>query len=96
MAWPQVVEEGKSMKALLSVAPGGPETLVLSERPRPSPGQGELCVRVLACAINFPDVLIIEDKYQTRPERPFAPGSEVSGVVEAVGRGSRAGGSATG
>lgn len=75
------------MKALLSVAPGGPESLVLTERPRPSPGQGELCVRVLACAINFPDVLIIEDKYQTRPERPFAPGSEISGVVEEVGPG---------
>jgi NADPH:quinone reductase-like Zn-dependent oxidoreductase len=40
---------------------------------------------VLACGINFPDVLIIEDKYQTRPERPFAPGAEVAGVVEEVG-----------
>jgi NADPH:quinone reductase-like Zn-dependent oxidoreductase len=73
------------MKALLSVAPGGPETLELTERPRPSPGPGELAVRVLSCGINFPDVLIIEDKYQLRPERPFAPGAEIAGVVEEVG-----------
>jgi NADPH2:quinone reductase len=73
------------MKALLSVAPGGPDTLVLTERPRPVPGPGELGVRVLACGINFPDVLIIEDKYQLRPERPFAPGAEIAGVVEEVG-----------
>jgi NADPH:quinone reductase-like Zn-dependent oxidoreductase len=75
------------MKALLSVAPGGPETLVLTERPRPAAGAGELCVRVLACGINFPDVLIIEDKYQLRPERPFAPGAEIAGEVVEVGAG---------
>ena len=40
-----------------------------------------------ACAINFPDVLIIEDKYQLKPPRPFAPGSEIAGEVEAVGEG---------
>ena len=51
------------------------------------PGPGQLLVRVKACAINYPDVLIIEDKYQFRPERPFAPGGEIAGVVEAVGEG---------
>lgn len=75
------------MKALLSKAPGGPETLELSERPNPVAGPGELFIRVRACAINYPDVLVIEDKYQFRPERPFAPGGEVAGVVEAVGEG---------
>ena len=75
------------MKALLSLEPGGPETLALTELPDPVPGPGQLLVRVKACAINYPDVLIIEDKYQFRPPRPFAPGGEISGVVEAVGEG---------
>ncbi len=75
------------MKALLSVAPGGPETLQLTEVPDPVAGAGQLLVRVRACAINYPDVLIIEDKYQFKPPRPFAPGGEIAGVVEAVGEG---------
>ena len=73
------------MKALLSHAPGGPEMLELAELPDPVPAKGQLLVRVKACAINYPDVLIIEDKYQFRPERPFAPGGEIAGIVEAVG-----------
>ncbi|HMJ92559.1 MAG TPA: NADPH:quinone oxidoreductase family protein [Allosphingosinicella sp.] len=75
------------MKALLSRAPGGPETLELAELPDPKPGPGQLLVQVRACAINYPDVLIIEDKYQFRPERPFAPGGEIAGVVEVAGDG---------
>ncbi|HYN45668.1 MAG TPA: NADPH:quinone oxidoreductase family protein [Allosphingosinicella sp.] len=75
------------MKALLSRAPGGPETLELAELPDPVPGPGQLLVRVKACAINYPDVLIIEDKYQFKPERPFAPGGEIAGIVEAAGDG---------
>jgi NADPH:quinone reductase-like Zn-dependent oxidoreductase len=75
------------MKALLSAAPGGPETLQLTELPEPVAGPGQLLVRVKACSINYPDVLIIEDKYQFKPPRPFAPGGEVAGVVEAVGEG---------
>ena len=73
------------MRALLSHSPGGPETLRLTDIPDPVPGPGQLLVRVRACAINYPDVLIIEDKYQLKPPRPFAPGSEVAGEVEAVG-----------
>ncbi|MFM9977963.1 MAG: NADPH:quinone oxidoreductase family protein [Sphingomonadaceae bacterium] len=73
------------MKALLSVAVGGPETLEMREIEAPVAGLGQLLVTVKACAINFPDVLIIEDKYQFRPQRPFAPGSEIAGIVEAVG-----------
>jgi NADPH:quinone reductase-like Zn-dependent oxidoreductase len=75
------------MKALLSKAPGGPETLQLTELPDPVAGPGELLVRVRATAINYPDVLIIEDKYQFKPPRPFAPGGEIAGEVEAVGEG---------
>ena len=75
------------MKTLLSHEPGGPETLELVERPTPEPGAGQVLVRVLACAVNFPDVLIIEDKYQLKPPRPFAPGAEIAGEVVAVGGG---------
>ena len=75
------------MKALLSEAPGGPETLKLTELADPTPGPGQLLVRVRACAINYPDVLIIEDKYQFKPARPFAPGGEIAGEVEALGDG---------
>ena len=75
------------MKALLSHEPGPPETLRLSDVPEPSAGRGELLVRVRACAINYPDVLIIEDKYQFRPPRPFAPGGEVAGEVVETGEG---------
>ncbi|MGV3480329.1 MAG: NADPH:quinone oxidoreductase family protein [Sphingobium sp.] len=75
------------MKALLSTAVGGPETLVVEERPDPVAGPGQLLVAVRACAVNYPDVLIIEDKYQFKPPRPFSPGGEIAGVVEAVGEG---------
>ncbi|HEU4960890.1 MAG TPA: NADPH:quinone oxidoreductase family protein [Sphingomonas sp.] len=75
------------MRALLSKAPGGPETLELSEVADPAAGRGQVVVAVRACSINYPDVLIIEDKYQFRPERPFAPGGEIAGVVESVGEG---------
>ena len=75
------------MKALLSMAAGGPETLVLEDVADPVAGPGQLLVAVKACSVNYPDVLIIEDKYQFKPPRPFSPGSEVSGVVEAVGEG---------
>ena len=75
------------MKALLSLAPGGPETLQMSDIDAPVAGPGQLLVAVKFCAINYPDVLIIEDKYQFRPTRPFAPGSEIAGVVEALGQG---------
>lgn len=75
------------MKALLSTATGGPDTLVLGDLPRPTAGKGQIVIDTKACAVNFPDVLIIEDKYQFRPERPFAPGGEVAGLVAEVGEG---------
>ncbi len=75
------------MKALLSREAGPADTLELADVPEPRPGRGEVLVAVRACAINYPDALIIEDRYQVRPERPFPPGAEVAGVVEAVGEG---------
>ena len=73
------------MKALLSKAPGGPASLVLEDVADPAPRAREVVVRVAACGVNFPDSLIIEDKYQVRPPRPFSPGGEVSGVIESLG-----------
>ncbi len=75
------------MRALVSEAPGGPETLVMRDLPDPVPGKGEVLLGIKACAINYPDVLVIEDRYQFRPERPFAPGGEIAGVIEALGEG---------
>ena len=75
------------MKALLSTEVGGPDTLVLSELPSPQAKPGFAVVQVKACGVNFPDVLIIEDKYQFKPERPFAPGGEIAGVITSVGEG---------
>jgi NADPH:quinone reductase len=75
------------MKALLSTRPGGPDTLVQGELPEPSVGPGEVRVAVRACGVNYPDLLIIQDLYQFKPPRPFAPGAEVAGVVDAVGEG---------
>ena len=75
------------MKALLSTEAGGPETLVLEEASPPEAGPGKAVVSVKAVGVNFPDVLIIEDKYQFKPPRPFAPGGEIAGVVKAVGEG---------
>jgi NADPH2:quinone reductase len=75
------------MKALLSQSPGLPETLTLADLPEPAPGRGDVLLEVKAVGVNFPDVLIIQDMYQFKPERPFAPGGEVSGVVTALGEG---------
>lgn len=75
------------MRALLSRAPGGPETLVLAEVATPAVGAGEVLIDVRACGVNFPDSLMIEDRYQIRPPRPFAPGAEIAGIVSAVGEG---------
>ena len=73
------------MKAILSTEPGGPETLVLTELPLPEPRKNEVRIRVRAAGLNFPDTLIIRDLYQMKPPRPFAPGGEVAGEIDAVG-----------
>ncbi len=75
------------MKAIRTHAVGGPETLTLDEIDAPTPGPGEVLIAVKACAINYPDGLIIRDMYQFKPQRPFSPGGEISGVIETVGEG---------
>ena len=75
------------MKAMLSTRVGAPDTLELKDLPDPVAKPGEVVVAVKACGVNYPDVIIIEDKYQFKPERPFAPGGELAGVVESVGEG---------
>ena len=73
------------MKAMMSHEPGGPETLKLTEIPTPDPGPGMVRIAVKAAGVNFPDTLIIRDMYQFKPPRPFAPGGEIAGVIDAVG-----------
>ena len=75
------------MRALLSHQPGPPSTLVVEEIDKPSAKKGEVLVRVNVAALNFFDCLIIEDKYQFKPPRPFSIAAEMSGVVESVGEG---------
>ena len=75
------------MKAILSKAPGLPDSLVLEEIASPSAGPGQAVVSVRAVGVNFPDFLIIQDMYQFKPPRPFSPGGEISGVVKSVGEG---------
>lgn len=75
------------MKAVLCKEYGPPETLVLEEVASPEPGEGQVRIAVKSAAVNFPDVLIIENKYQFKPPLPFSPGGEVAGVVDKVGPG---------
>src|SRR5687768_8606271 len=65
----------------------GPSGLRVDELPEPSPGAGEVLIDVKAAALNFPDVLLSYGKYQFKPEPPFIPGGEASGIVKAIGDG---------
>ena len=75
------------MKAMLCEKFGPPEDLVLKEVANLIPLAGQVRIATEACGVNFPDTLIIENKYQFKPELPFAPGGEVTGIVDAVGDG---------
>ncbi|MFK7842960.1 MAG: NADPH:quinone oxidoreductase family protein [Sphingorhabdus sp.] len=75
------------MKALMSTKVGGADTLEMLDVDAPVAGKGQVLIDIKACSINYPDVLIIQDLYQFKPQRPFAPGGEVSGVILAVGEG---------
>lgn len=75
------------MKAMMSVEAGGPDSLRLMEVATPEPAAGQIRIAVKAAGVNFPDTLIIRDLYQFRPARPFAPGGEVAGIVDALGDG---------
>ena len=73
------------MKAVVCKAWGLPDSLVVEDLPELVPGPGQVVVDVKAAGVNFPDVLIIQGKYQFKPELPFTPGSELAGTVGAVG-----------
>jgi NADPH2:quinone reductase len=75
------------MKAVLCKHFGPPESLVLEEIATPRPGPGEVVVSVKAASVNYPDVLVIQNKYQGKPPLPFSPGAELAGVVKSVGEG---------
>jgi NADPH:quinone reductase len=75
------------MRAIVSTVPGGPQTLAVVDVADPEPGPDEVVIDVRACGVNFPDALIIEDRYQFKPPRPFSPGSETAGVVSRLGKG---------
>ena len=65
----------------------GPDALTWKDAPTPEPGKGEVRVAIKAASLNFPDLLIVQGKYQMKPPLPFVPGAEFAGVVEAVGEG---------
>src|SRR5258707_15719774 len=75
------------MKAMLCTHYGPPEEMELRDLPAPVPGKGQVLIAVKACGVNFPDVLMLADKYQFKPALPFPPGGEVAGVVTALGDG---------
>ena len=72
------------MKAVLCKTLGPARDLVLEDVASPQPRKNEILLDVQAAGVNFPDTLIIEDKYQFRPERPFSPGGEVAGCFDLV------------
>jgi len=76
-----------AMKAVVCKQFGPPESLVIEDLPSPQAGPGEAVISVKAASLNFPDVLIIQNKYQFKPPLPFSPGSELAGVVKEVGAG---------
>ncbi|HMN22329.1 MAG TPA: NADPH:quinone oxidoreductase family protein [Ottowia sp.] len=75
------------MHAWLCENPVGVDALAWKDLPTPEPGKGQVRIRIQAASLNFPDLLIVQNKYQMKPELPFVPGSEYAGVVEALGEG---------
>ena len=75
------------MHAWLCENPTGVEALTWKELPTPVPKTGEVLIAIKAASLNFPDLLIVQNKYQTKPPLPFVPGAEYAGVIEAVGEG---------
>ncbi len=75
------------MHAWLCETPTGIDALTWKELPTPQPGAGEVLIEIKAASLNFPDILIVQNKYQMKPDLPFVPGSEYAGVVTAAGEG---------
>jgi NADPH2:quinone reductase len=72
------------MKAVVSAEAPGAEDVSVAEVPDPVPRPGEVMIRVSYCGVNYPDVLLLQDRYQLRPPRPFTPGGEVGGEVTGI------------
>jgi len=75
------------MHAWLCEDPTGVDALIWKELPTPAPKPGEVLIAIKAASLNFPDLLIVQNKYQVKPPLPFVPGSEYAGVIQAVGAG---------
>jgi NADPH:quinone reductase len=75
------------MHAWLCENPVGVDAVTWKEMPTPAPGAGEVLIEIKAASLNFPDILIVQNKYQMKPALPFVPGSEYAGVVQALGAG---------
>ena len=75
------------MHAWLCENPVGVDAVTWKEMPTPAPGAGEVLIEIKAASLNFPDILIVQNKYQMKPPLPFVPGSEYAGVVQALGAG---------
>ena len=75
------------MHAWLCENPTGVDALNWTEMPTPQPKAGEVLIEIKAASLNFPDLLIVQNKYQMKPPLPFVPGSEYAGVVQAIGEG---------
>ncbi len=75
------------MQAWLCENPTGVDALKWQELPNPTPGPGEVLIEIKAASLNFPDLLIVQNKYQMKPELPFVPGSEYAGVIRVIGEG---------
>ena len=73
------------MHAWLCENPTGVDAVAWKELPTPQPAAGEVLIAIKAASLNFPDLLVVQGKYQVKPTPPFVPGSEFAGVVEAVG-----------
>ena len=73
------------MRAVLCTEFGPPEKLVIKDIPVPKPSQKQVRIKIEACGVNFPDTLIIENKYQYKPDLPFSPGGEVAGIIDELG-----------
>lgn len=74
------------MKAIICNSFGTPESLSFQEIENPIPEKDEVLIAVSACSVNFPDTLIIQGKYQFKPQFPFSPGSDVAGIIENIGK----------
>src|SRR5213083_3012553 len=81
------IEKSVAMHAWLCENPVGVDALQWKELPTPVPKAGEVLVEIKAASLNFPDLLIVQNKYQMKPPLPFVPGSEYAGTVDAVGEG---------